>query len=56
MDAVLQKCQEIYLATKTPFELDNLIVNRVIPSNPIAKEMLKRLGDHGKSEILPGDF
>ena len=56
MDAVLQKCQEIYLAAKAPFELDNLVVNRVISSDPIAKEMLKCLGHDGKSEILPGNF
>ena len=56
LDAVLQKCQEIYLAAKALLELNNLVMNRVIPSNPVAKEMLKGLGNYRESEILPGDF
>ena len=56
MDAVLQKCPEIYLAAKALFEFDNLIINGVIPSDPVAKVMLKCLGHYGESEVLPRDF
>ena len=56
MDAILQKCLDINLAAKAPFELDNLVVNRIMPGNPVVKEMPECLGHHGKSEILPGNF
>ena len=56
MDAILQKCPEINLAAKASFEFDNLVMNRIIPSNPVVKEMLKCLGHYGEGEILPGDF
>ena len=54
MDAILQKCPEINLAAKASFKFDNLVVNRVIPVNPVAKEMLKCLGHDWESKILPG--
>ena len=56
MDAILQKCPEINLAAKAPFEFDNLVVNRIISSNPVVKEMPKCLGHYRESKILPGDF
>ena len=56
MDAILQKCLEINLAAKASFEFDNLVVNRIIPGNPVVKEMLKCLGHYRESKILPGDF
>ena len=56
MDAILQKCQEVDLAATASFEFDNLVVNRIIPGNPVVKEMLKCLGHYRESKILPGDF
>ena len=56
MDAILQKCPEIDLAAKTSFEFDNLVVNRIIPSNAVVKEMLECLGHYRESKIFPGDF
>ena len=56
VDAILQKCSEINLAAKALFEFDNLVVNRIIPGNPVVKEMLKCLGYYWESNILPGDF
>ena len=56
MDAILQKCLEVYLAARASFEFDNLVVNRIIPGNPVVKEMLECLGHYRESEILPGNF
>ena len=56
MDAILQKRQEVYLAARASFEFDNLVVNRIIPGNPVVKEMLKCLGHYRESKIIPGDF
>lgn len=56
MDAILQKCPEINLAAKASFEFDNLVVNRIIPGNPVVKEMLECLGHYRESKILPGNF
>ena len=56
MDAILQKCPEINLAAKASFKFDNLVVNRIIPGNPVLKEMLECLGHYRESKILPGDF
>ena len=56
VDAILQKCPEINLAAKASFKFDNLVVNRIIPGNPVVKEMLKCLGHYRESKILPGDF
>ena len=56
MDAILQKCPEINLAAKASFEFNNLVVNRIIPGNPVVKEMLKCLGHYRESKILPRNF
>ena len=56
MDAILQKRLEINLAAKASFEFNNLVVNRIIPGNPVLKEMLECLGHYRESKILPGNF